>query len=84
MKKGKSKPMPDNNWTEENWMHVNWCIKNKIIISPIMKRGQYKVGIALYDHNNVNLSKDTFDADEVWEVVANYSKYYYEKYSKET
>ena len=58
-----------------------WCINNGIYISPFCKENYVSWYVDIKINGKVNRSPKYYDSREIWEVIFNYYKYYYEKYA---
>ena len=85
-KKNKNKFMPDYIPTDEDLKAMRYCIDNRICkISPLAKNPgntNSEWYLEVYLNGKWNKSPEAF-GPEVWEVLFNYYKYYYNKYKDE-
>ena len=66
---------------EEQFKAYHWCINNGIKISPFCKENHATWYIDIEINGKVNRSPKYYTERELWEVIFNYYKYYYEKYA---
>ena len=75
--------LPTGNITEEQQKQYDCCSKNNIIINPIgiqKTPGKWYVLISTPDnYKKVYKSKHIYDKDQVWDVMFEMCKYYYDK-----
>ena len=74
--------------TEEESNAAIWCFENDICITP--RQAQWKVPMwyidiekGMYPNRKlIGTSPKSYGKNTIWEKVAEYQKYYYEKYAK--
>jgi len=74
--------------TEEESNAAEWCLENDICITP--RQSQWRVPSWYIDietgkHPNrklIGTSPDVYGKNTIWEKLAEYQKYYYDKYKK--
>jgi hypothetical protein len=69
-------------YSPEDFKAYRWCINNGIYISPYCKENFVSWYVDIQINGKVNRSPKYYDARELWEIIFNYYKYYYEKYEK--
>ncbi len=78
--------MPHYDISNEEQEAYIYCVSNDIIISPFgdnRNPSRWYVGISYNGkYKQVHKSPETYGRDEIWEVVFNYCKFYYDKRSK--
>ena len=77
-RKNKSTYLP----TDEEQKALHWCINNNIYISPFCKEYFVSWYIDIKINGKLNRSPITYAQDELWQMIFNYYKYYYDKYKK--
>tara|TARA_R110002074_G_scaffold152482_2_gene306844 strand:- start:3420 stop:3680 length:261 start_codon:yes stop_codon:yes gene_type:complete len=81
MRKQKKKD-PGYSYSNDEFKAYHWCINNGIYISPFCKENFMSWYIDININGKINRSPKHYDSRELWEVIFNYYKYYYEKYAK--
>lgn len=66
---------------QEEFKAYNWCINNGIYISPFCKENYATWYIDIEINGKRNRSPKYYNERELWEVIFNYYKYYYNKYA---
>ena len=84
----KKKPSPQDfyNPSKEDLLAHHYCVRNNIRISMVpMEQGMspetFKVSISIGDnYKKINLSPNTYKANEIYNAIFEFEKYYYNKY----
>jgi len=74
--------------TPEEYKASVWCIQNNISITP--RQSEWKVPMwyidiekGMYPNRKlIGTSPDSYGKNTIWEKVAEYQKYYYDKYRR--
>ena len=77
----KKKQEPSYSYNTDEYKAYHWCINNGIYISPFCKENFMSWYVDIQINGKVNRSPKYYDSRELWEVIFNYYKYYYEKYA---
>ena len=67
------------NYTRDDMKRVNWCTRNGIKIAVIPKGINWQVELNIND--NIHLNPEVYKADEAYEKMYEYYKYYYDKHN---
>ena len=68
------------NYTNDDMKRVNWCMRNGIKIAVIPKGIEWQVELNIND--KVHLNPEVYKANEAYEKMYEYYKYYYDKHNK--
>ena len=68
-------------WTKEDMKRVQWCLDRKIKIAVVPKGTKWQVELNIND--KIHLNPEIYEADEAYEKLYEYYKYYYDKYNKQ-
>ena len=82
MKKSAGKSPGYHNYTREDMKRVQWCMDRKIKIAVIPNGSDWQVEITM--GKSVNLDSKIYKADEAYEKMYEYYKYYYDKHNVNT
>ena len=69
------------NHTREDMKRVNWCMRNGIKIAVIPKGIEWQVELNIND--KIHLNPEVYKANEAYEKMYEYYKYYYDKHNKQ-
>ena len=81
MRGKKKQKQPAYSFDSYEYKAYHWCINNGIYISPFCKENYVSWYVDIKINGKLNRSPKYYDSREIWEVIFNYYKYYYEKYA---
>ena len=81
MKKSYGKSPGYHVYTNEDMKRVGWCLGKNIKIAVIPKGINWHVELNIND--NIHLNPEVYKADEAYEKMYEYYKYYYDKHNKQ-
>ena len=79
-KAGKGKSPGAHPYTNEDMKRVNWCMNKRIKIAVIPSGIQWNVELNIND--KIHLNPEKYEANEAYEKMYEYYKYYYDKHNK--
>ena len=78
-KAAKGKNPGSHPYTNEDMKRVNWCMNKRIKIAVIPKGIDWQVELNIDD--KIHLNPEVYNANEAYEKMYEYYKYYYDKHN---
>ena len=78
-KAGKGKSPGPHTYTNEDMKRVNWCMNKRIKIAVIPSGIDWQVELNIND--KIHLNPEVYKANEAYEKMYEYYKYYYDKHN---
>ena len=69
------------NYTRKDMKRVNWCLRNGIKVAVIPNGTKWQVEVNL--NKTIHLDSKIYEANEAYEKMYEYYKYYYDKHNKQ-